>query len=323
MKLLVLPGLFFCSGVLAAVINLQSEQIDDIASTVDVPVTKSPEAELSFLKQLSLKTHSSEEDRQHLWKRVKSCEGCHSYQMYTGNGYLPILQGQNLEYLFSKLLMFKNNRRSHHPLGRYLESLSSQDLMDISYFYAEQLSDLKRNLVSAKLSDQIDSSGVASIDGCAECHGVAGNGGQLIPAISGQNKNYLSYRIREIADEQSRVHFTSDAPLSCKITDVNVRQSRQLASLLSVVVDQQSVAQGEEVYRLKCVQCHGAEQDSEVSSAQATDWTRHLLQGTRLLVYKTQFGNQHKFIENRDVSFSLNEMKHAIHYMIDQLQRSL
>jgi len=323
MKLIVLLSLFFCHGVLATVINLQPEQIDDTVSVIEVPVIKSPEAELSFLEQLSLKTHSSEEDRQHLWERVNPCESCHSYQMYTGNGYIPILQGQNLEYLFSKLLMFKNNRRSHHPLGRYLDSLSSQDLMDISYFYAQQLSDLKRDLVSANLSVQTDPVGVASIDECAECHGVSGNGGQLIPAISGQNKNYLSYRIREIADEHSRVHFSSDAPVSCKIKDVNVRQSRQLSSLLSVVVDQQSVEQGAEVYRLKCVQCHDVKQSGEESSQQSVNWTRNLLQGTRLLVYNTQFGSQHKFNGNHDIHFSQNEMKHAIHYMIDQLQRSL
>ncbi|MCK5666921.1 MAG: hypothetical protein KAI17_25715, partial [Thiotrichaceae bacterium] len=204
MRLILLVLLFFSNGVLAAVNHL-SENADDVSpasvSELKIPVTRLPGDELSLLKQLTLKTHSSEENLQHLWNRVKQCEGCHSLDMYARNGYLPILQGQSLEYLFSKLLMFKNNRRSFHPLGSYLESLSNNDLMDISYFYARQQSDLNRTLVPADIEitfdQQFDRAGqTVSIQSCSECHGVSGNGGQLIPSISGQNKNYLSYRIR-------------------------------------------------------------------------------------------------------------------------------
>ncbi|MBT3724901.1 MAG: hypothetical protein HOB14_02410 [Gammaproteobacteria bacterium] len=331
MRLILLFLLLISDGVLAAV-NHQAEYADDVSpvSVLDlkIPVNRLPGDELGLLKQLTLKTHSSEENLQHLWNRVKQCESCHSLDMYARNGYLPILQGQNLEYLFSKLLMFKNNRRSFHPLGSYLESLSNNDLMDISYFYSRQQSDLGRTLVPADIQitfdQKLDRPGQAvSIQGCSECHGVTGNGGQLIPSISGQNKNYLSYRIREIADEDSRVHFTSDAPVSCKIDIINVRQSRQLASLLSVVVDQQSVEQGAAVYRSKCAECHDAGQSDEESSEQAVNWSRHLLLGTRLLVYNAQVGGQHKYIEKGKTTFSRNEMKHAIHYMINELLSSL
>lgn len=330
MKLIALLTLFYCHGLLAVVDELVNKTDDSMTPLVlpsEIPVTRLPSAELSLLNQLKLKTHSREESRQHIWNRVRQCEGCHAYNMYSGNSYLPILQGQNQEYIYSKLLMFKNNQRSFHPLGRYFEILSSKDLMDVSSFYADQFSDLKRSLVPVDFPQVTGSSlqEVVSVQDCSDCHGEAGNGSQLIPAISGQNKKYLSYRIREIADNSSRVHFASEAPVSCKIKNISIRQSRQLASLLSVVVDDQRVEQGANVYRSKCAQCHEADNsDNTVQrQVQADNWSKHLFKGTRLLVHDTLQANQHKFIRGRNYYFSQNEMEDAIHYMIFQLQQSL
>lgn len=331
MKLIVLITVLFCHGLLAAVYHQPENDKTSARLLVlpsDIPIIHTPGSDLSLLNQLQLKVHSNEEKRQHIWERVQKCESCHAFKLYAGNGYLPILQGQNQEYLYSKLLMFKNNQRSYHPLGRYIEKLSSQDLMDISSFYADQGSDLKRSLVPVDFPqpEQMSKSErqtVVSIQQCSECHAESGNGGQLIPAISGQNKKYLSYRIREIADNSSRVHFDSEAPVSCKIKDVNIRQSRQLASLLSVVIDTQRADKGAEVYRSKCAECHDVGNDDDSQRLLLDNWSRHLLKGTRLLIHDTLQGNQHRYIRGKYYSFSQNEMKDAIHYMIFQLQQSL
>lgn len=326
MRLYGLFLIFYFSGALAAVEN--KIDIDDIASSptvtsIDIPVRESPDSELGLLEQLRLKVHSTEESLQHIWDRVQVCEGCHAYYPGKRNAYVPVLQGQNLEYLYSKLLMFQNNRRSYHPLGKYLDSLSTHDLMDISFFYARQSSSLQQILAFRDLQYMDEKGTVVSIRNCVSCHGVDGNGDQLIPAISGQNKNYLSYRIREIADNNSKVHLASDAPVSCEIQNVDVRSSRQMADLLSVVLDKQRAQLGAETYRVKCAGCHAVGDRVKTAPELLVNWSRHLLHGTEQLIYNLKVGNQHKFIHDRHLSFSQNELKDAIHYMIGQLHSSL
>ncbi len=326
MRLFFFLLLFFCDGLLAVVYQ-QSDKVNTASPfpvvQAEIPVSKKNDAELGLLQQLKLKIQGAEENSRHLWNKVRPCEGCHAFNKYAGNSYLPILQGQNQQYLFSKLLMFKSDRRSRHPLSRYLELLSVADLMDISHFYAEQRSDLKRTLVLATVKrvdkyDMTDRRQSALIRDCMECHGIEGNGGRLIPAISGQNRGYLSYRIREIADDRSIVHPGSDVPVSCKIKNVTVRQSRQLANLLAIVVDDSRVEHGAAVYKAKCAECH-----DDVSQELHADWSEKMSQGTRLLVKDVLTGVQHKVVGGRFLSFSRIEVEDAIHYMIDQLQHSL
>lgn len=322
-----LAGLFlslFINGVMAAVDSKVSEGVNAVSPllTNDIPVLNSSGDEPGVLKQLSLKVQSREKDKMDIWKKVRLCETCHAGNMVNQNGYLPVLQGQNLQYLYSKLLQFKNNRRSHHPLQSYLESLTDDGLMDISNFYSRQDSPLQQVLVLDDFQFVDQRNRLVTLRECAECHGVDGNGDQLVPAISGQNKKYLSYRIREIADNTSRVHLSSNAPVSCNLKDVDIRRSRQLASLLSVVIDKNRVEQGAEVFRQKCAECHSVEDKTVQAVATPSNWSRHLLSGTQPLVNRALSAYQHKFTQRRYLSIGQNEMKNAIHYMVRQLMVS-
>lgn len=194
-------------------------------------------SDLDNLKLLQIKSINRLKNNVQPARYPVLCESCHSKVQINGNSYLPILQGQNQEYLFSKILMFKNNARSFHPYPGFLQALTLNEMMEISLFYANQSSNLKYAVRASAFLIKSDSSNSLNLNLCVECHGVDGNGSAMIPSISGQNENYLGFRIREISGQGSRIHVSHDAPVNCQIPDVNIRQSKQLARQLSTNLD--------------------------------------------------------------------------------------
>ena len=121
-------------------------------------------------------------------KILQNCDVCHQLSASENNQFLPIIQGQNESYLASKIELFKNNKRSFHPFTSYFERLSDADIAMISQYYADAASTLNQPLIFAEEKNRND-----ELIACLKCHGDDGNGGELTPAISGQNMRYLAY----------------------------------------------------------------------------------------------------------------------------------
>lgn len=73
--------------------------------------------------------------------QIKSytCTGCHGIPTYS-NVYptyqVPKLGGQNYQYLVLSLQAYKNGERQHATMSLQAQSLSEQDIMDISAYFA-------------------------------------------------------------------------------------------------------------------------------------------------------------------------------------------
>jgi len=254
-------------------------------------------------------------------KKIYLCETCHSSALNRHNRYLPLLRGQNLDYLFAKIYSFKSDKRSKHPFPPYLQALSDQDVMDISLFYASQKSDLNKTWVVAAMTEsaQSDAGKTASLDSCHTCHGVDGKGDNLIPVISGQNENYLSYRIREIASQSSRIHVKSVAAVDCSIANTGIRESRQIASQLALVLDDSSVKRGETIYRQNCASCHEQGERGAPKLSDKASWHDRVRQGTEELVNSTILGKAKMPYRGGNWFLSRNQLTDAIHFMIKRV----
>lgn len=252
-------------------------------------------------------------------EKVHTCDICHRSSLHTSNSYLPILQGQNQEYIFYKTLFFKMNKNSFHPFPMYLQQLSNVEIMDISLYYSGQNSDLSKDLVIAEEPSLLaDTQRKNTVSECAQCHGVKGNGTRLVPAISGQNVDYLSYRIREISRNNSKVHLKPITAVNCSVSISDVRESKQLANQLTLVLDDSSVKRGEHIYRNNCARCHdqGAEGAPKLSDTQ--NWSKRVRLGTRELVKSTIIGKNKMPFWGGNIRLSRNQLKDAIHFMIHQ-----
>ena len=222
-------------------------------------------------------------------KKIQVCETCHAAALNRYNHYLPLLRGQNQEYLFAKIYNFKTDERSTHPFPPYLRSLSNKEIMDMSLFYGNQESGLTKDwiLTGYRNSGNGANETLADLQSCRTCHGADGKGSQLVPKISGQNENYLSYRIREIANQSSKVHLKSVAAIDCSINIDGIRESRKMASQLALVLDDSSISRGELIYDQNCATCHEQGEKGAPKLGDKLKWQERVSQGWEALIENT------------------------------------
>jgi cytochrome c553 len=74
--------------------------------------------------------------------KVSNCIGCHGIQDYRA-AYpevyrVPMLGGQNMQYLIDALHEYRDGNRKFAPMHAIATSLSDQDIADIAAYYAAQ-----------------------------------------------------------------------------------------------------------------------------------------------------------------------------------------
>jgi cytochrome c553 len=130
-------------------------------------------------------------------KKIALCIGCHGITGYHASfpevHHVPKISGQNAKYIASALTAYKKGERRHPTMRGVAETLTAQDIADVSVFYASHGVD--SNL--APLGKAADGSAKAvelvTKGGCVSCHGdsfskpVDGS----YPKIAGQYSDYL------------------------------------------------------------------------------------------------------------------------------------
>jgi len=306
---------------------MQANQPDDSRQTADFAITPSPDSipidaprdpwtELSLMLDSALNENQADDRR--LRRKLAACERCHSTDLSASNSYLPVLQGQNRRYLARKILNFKNDRSAYHPMQAISQSLTLEDIVFISGFYANQNSPLDQGLVDVQ---QAGTEATSSIDlqSCTQCHGRNGDGAALIPDISGQNENYLAYRIREIARGESRVHRDDENSVTrCQIKLAHSSDSKLMARILTLALDSSAIIRGEEIYRLNCAACHDTGIEAAPSPDDQGEWQRRLANGFRQLERNALLGKQKMPRRGGNHYLSRNQIRDAIHYMLSR-----
>ena len=133
---------------------------------------------------------------------VESCAACHGAD---GNSIItdwPKLSGQNQRYLYEQLKYFRDGQRMNAlmmSVTPYLQTLSDEDLKDISAFYSQY----KSSRGQAKNDEELLALGTQlyrfgdikkQIPACTSCHAVYGQGNSLAgyPSVAGQQIGYLT-----------------------------------------------------------------------------------------------------------------------------------
>ena len=77
-------------------------------------------------------------------EKAYTCTGCHGIPGYSNaypNYKVPKVGGQNYEYLISALKSYRDGQRKHPTMQLQASSLSDQDIMDVSAYFAGRSKD--------------------------------------------------------------------------------------------------------------------------------------------------------------------------------------
>jgi cytochrome c553 len=142
--------------------------------------------------------------------KVAMCVGCHGivgYQASFPEVYrVPMIAGQNAKYIAAALNAYKTGDRKHPTMRAIADSLTEQDIADISGYY-EALGKDTRQALPEKPSREPDPRIAALLQkaACASCHGA--NMSTPIdpsyPKIAGQHSNYLFVALKAYKTENN------------------------------------------------------------------------------------------------------------------------
>lgn len=126
-----------------------------------------------------------------------TCFGCHGIDGYR-NAYpsyrVPKLGGQTAAYLIVALKGYRDGTRSHDTMSAQAESLSDQDIEDVSAYIAT----LNATTVQAGGSGDTANELAAT---CVACHGDNGIGvSPAWPTLAGQHESYLEVALNQYRD---------------------------------------------------------------------------------------------------------------------------
>ena len=123
-----------------------------------------------------------------IWEVANQCANCHGDQSPNSNLEVPLLAGQNKEYLINQLDHFATGARQDATMGPIAESLTADEIMLVSLIYSS-ISVIREPVPEPEIPDKIK----AVIGLCASCHMNPNNkaNNPNYPNIAGQNKDYL------------------------------------------------------------------------------------------------------------------------------------
>jgi cytochrome c553 len=140
---------------------------------------------------------------------MQRCALCHTVDGNSVGGFYPRLAGQNADYLFQQLQMFKG-ADGHPPLRHSLSmepmvaDLSEEDMHALATYYSKQqptASDMA-GVATPALGEKVYTKGsAAGATACITCHGANGAGVPgAFPRLAGQHAEYVETELHNYKD---------------------------------------------------------------------------------------------------------------------------
>jgi cytochrome c553 len=143
-------------------------------------------------------------------KKIAMCIGCHGIQGYQASFpevyKVPKISGQSEKYISTVLNAYKKGERKHPTMRGIADSLTDQDIADISAYYSNHGKVEGASLPEQPTEPKAYVAALLTKGACASCHGA--NFAKPIdpsyPKIAGQNADYLfvalkSYKVEGTA----------------------------------------------------------------------------------------------------------------------------
>lgn len=138
--------------------------------------------------------------------KVAMCIGCHGipgYQASFPEVYrVPMISGQNAKFIAAALTAYQKGERKHPSMRAIAESLSEQDIADVSAFY-EGHGKTATTAVKAAPAPSAKVAELLNKGGCIACHGDNFNKpvDPSYPKVGGQPADYLFVALKSYKTE--------------------------------------------------------------------------------------------------------------------------
>jgi cytochrome c553 len=172
-------------------------------------------------------------------KKIAMCIGCHGivgYQASFPEVYkVPKISGQGGKYIASALTAYKKGERKHPTMRSIAESLSDQDIADVSAYY-----EAHGKVEGAALPDKATEpkGNVAALltkGACASCHGenFAKPIDPSYPKLAGQNADYLYVALKSYKVEGTSTWGRSNGVMGGVAKQFNNAELKELANYVA------------------------------------------------------------------------------------------
>ncbi|WP_310610721.1 c-type cytochrome [Limnohabitans sp.] len=195
-------------------------------------LTVSAVSSLSFAQDIKGDANAGE-------KKIAMCIGCHGivgYQASFPEVYkVPKISGQSEKYITTVLNAYKKGERKHPTMRGIADSLSDQDMADISAYYANHGKVEGASLPDKAKEPNAKVAALLTKGACASCHGenFAKPIDSSYPKIAGQNADYLFVALKSYKVEGAATWGRSNGVMGGVAKQFSNAELKELANYMA------------------------------------------------------------------------------------------
>ncbi|RZI77343.1 MAG: cytochrome c4 [Variovorax sp.] len=175
-------------------------------------------------------------------KKIAMCVGCHGIIGYQASfpeiHKVPKIAGQSATYITAALNAYKAGDRKHPTMRAIADSLTEQDIADLSAYYAQlgvQEGDAPPATAAKAPSETVQALIARDKDNsCTKCHGANFNtpNDGTVPKLAGQHADYLLVALKAYKT-QHPITGRANAIMAGQAKNFSPAEMKQLASYIS------------------------------------------------------------------------------------------
>lgn len=174
-------------------------------------------------------------------KKIAMCIGCHGIAGYQASfpeiHKVPKISGQGAKYLTSALNAYKKGERKHPTMRGIAESLTDQDIADLSVYY-EASGVVEGAAVLPKAADgSVKAMELIAKGGCVACHGdnFSKPLDPSYPKIAGQHSDYLFVALKAYKVENNSKIGRGNAIMAGTVKQFSNAELKVMANYLGTL----------------------------------------------------------------------------------------
>src|SRR5256885_6540198 len=163
-------------------------------------------------------------------RKAAACSACHGADGNSVIAQFPVLAGQTARYLYLQLKDFKESRRSEPTMAPTVAKLSTQDMLDLSEYFAAQ----KARPIAFKADAARVARGKKKADEvlCTMCHLGGFSGQNEIPRVAGQHPEYV---IKQLKAFKARTRTNDAGSMTSVAQTITEQDIEDLAHYISTL----------------------------------------------------------------------------------------
>jgi cytochrome c553 len=170
-------------------------------------------------------------------KKAAMCIGCHGIAGYQASfpeiHKVPMISGQNEKYIAAALAAYKKGDRKHPTMRGIAQTLSEQDIADLSAFYAAQAG----TSTAAKRDPSPEVAKLLERGACVSCHGADFNKSvdPSYPKLAGQHADYLFVALKAYRTEGQATLGRNNAIMGGMVKQYSNAELKAIAGYLGTL----------------------------------------------------------------------------------------